>query len=83
MKKVLVEVTSPAAGLTYDMFVPSTLRIGEMVSLISNLFAQTSNGMYVRSEPAVLCERKSGYVYDFRHTVQEADIRNGTKLILF
>lgn len=50
MNKVLIEVTSPAAGQIFDMFVPDTLQIGEMISLISNVFAQTSNGTFLLLE---------------------------------
>ncbi len=83
MNRVLIEVTSPAAGQTYDMFVPDTLQIGEMISLISNVFAQTSSGTYYRTNTMVLSEKKSGYVYELNKTLKESNIRNGSKLLLF
>ena len=83
MNKILIEVTSPAAGQTYDMFVPDTLQIGEMVSLLGNVFAQTSNGTYSKTSSMVLSEKKTGYVFDLNKTVRDSNIRNGTKLLLY
>ena len=83
MNKILIEVTSPAAGQTYDMFVPDTLQIGEMVSLISNVCAHTSYGPYSKTSSMVLSEKKTGYVFDLNKTVRDSNIRNGSKLLLF
>ena len=83
MNKILVEITSPAAGLTYDMFVPDTLQIGEMIPLISDVFSQTSGGTYSTTEPSVLCDYKTGFAFDLNKTVKEANITNGSKLIIF
>jgi len=83
MNKVLIEVTSPAAGQTFDMFVPDTIQIGEMISLIGNVFAQTSNGTYSKTSSMVLSEKKTGYVFDLNKTIKDSNIRNGSKLLLF
>ena len=83
MNKVLIEVTSPAAGQTFDMFVPDTIQIGEMISLIGNVFAQTSNGIYSKTSSMVLSEKKTGYVFDLNKTIKDSNIRNGSKLLLF
>lgn len=83
MNKVLIEVTSPAAGQTYDMFVPDTMQIGEIIPLISSVFAQTSNGIYSQTVSSVLSEKKTGYVFELNKTVRESNIRNGSKLLLF
>ena len=83
MNNVLIEVTSPAAGQTYDMFVPDTLQIGEIIQLISNVFAQTSNGTYTKTSPMVLSEKKTGFIFDLNKTVRDSNIRNGSKLLLF
>lgn len=83
MNKVLIEVTSPAAGQTFDMFVPDTLQIGEMISLIGNVFAKTSNGAYSKTSSMVLSEKRTGYVFDLNKTIKDSNIRNGSKLLLF
>ena len=83
MNKVLIEVTSPAAGQTFDMFVPDTIQIGEMISLIGNVFAQTSNGTYSKTSSMVLSEKKTGYVFVLNKTIKDSTIRNGSKLLLF
>lgn len=83
MQKILVEVSSPAAGLTYDMFVPDIMQIGEFASLATSLFIQLSGGTFTCKRSVIVSERKSGRVYDPNLTVKEAQIKNGTKLIIF
>lgn len=83
MVKILIEVTSPAAGQTYDMFVPDTLQISEILSRVGNVFAQESKGTYSGSSQMVLCEKNTGGVLDPKQTIKDAQIRNGSKLLLF
>lgn len=49
MEKILVEVTAPAANLTYDMLIPQNMQIGEISQLIASVFAQLSSGTYVNT----------------------------------
>lgn len=83
MTKVLIEVTSPAAGETFDMFVPETMHIGEVALLVSGLFDNISQGTYKKTNSPILCEKISGSVYDPNKTVKESGILNGTKFLLF
>ena len=83
MKKILIEISSPAAGLAYDMFVPNTLRLGELAHLASEVFSRMSNGTYICSGTAIICRAESGEVLKPSETVKESEIKHGTKLLLF
>ena len=83
MKKILIEIASPAAGLTYDMFVPDTLQIGELARLVCEVFRKMSDGMYNGSEPPMLCTAADGNVLEPSGTVKSSGIGNGARLILF
>lgn len=83
MNKVLIEVTLPAAGMSYDIFVPDSMQIGTLTMLTASVFSRLSGGTYTVGEQAVLCSRKTGEPYDANARLFETDIRNGTKLLLY
>lgn len=83
MNKVLVEVKLPAAGLSYDIFVPDSMQVGTLTQLAGAVFANLSGGVYAAGANAVLCHQKTGVQYDANARLYETDIRNGTKLLLF
>ena len=83
MEKLLVEITSPAANLTYDMLLPRNIRIGAATGLIASVLSRLSNGMYEYAGAAVLCEKDTGEEFDPNLLVRDAGIRNGTKLLIY
>ncbi len=83
MEKILVEVTAPAASLTYDMLIPCNIQIGEMSQLVASVFAQLSNGTYVSTGKNIICDKLSGDIYEPSTFVKDTKIKNGAKLLLF
>ena len=81
--KVLIEVSLPAAGLTYDLFVPETMQVGTLTQLTAAVFAQLSDGLYVSSHSPVLCEKESGQEFDAAARIRDTTIQNGTKMVLY
>lgn len=81
--KYLIEVSVPASGLVHDLFVPDTMQVGTLTLLSANVFAQLSGGLYVASESAILCEKKTGCVFDADKRIRDTAIRNGTRLVLY
>ena len=80
--KVLVEVLVPASGEKYDMFIPLTIRMGEVVQLVASVVNDLSAGKFKASEDAVLFNADSGIPYDVNTVVAELQIQNGTRLML-
>lgn len=83
MNKVLIEVKLPAAGMSYDIFVPDSMQVGTLTALVASAFSRLSGGVYIAGENAVLCEQKTGVQYNVNARIYETDIRNGTKLLLY
>ena len=83
MNKILVEVKLPAAGLSYDMFVPDSMQIGTLTMLAASVLSRLSGGAYIVGEHAVLCEQKTGAQFNPDARIFETNIRNGTKLLLY
>lgn len=83
MEKILVEVTAPAANLTYDMLIPQNMQIGEISQLIASVFAQLSSGTYVNTGKNVICDKATGTSFEQSAFVKDTEIKNGAKLLLF
>ena len=83
MEKVLVEITAPAANLTYDMLIPSNIQIGEMSQLVASVLSQLSNGTYTSTGKNIICDKVSGTIYAPSIFVKDTEIKNGDKLLLF
>lgn len=83
MDKFLIEVTFPAADQSYDMLVPANMQIGEFASLAGEVFSGTSNGIYMFTGSCIVSEGTTGSILNPNMTMKEANIRNGTKLILY
>ncbi|GHH98745.1 methyltransferase [Neobacillus kokaensis] len=83
MSKILVEVYSPAAGSTYDVFIPLESKMYEVAYLLANTISELSQGYFKASGgQTIVCDRGSGQVFDVNMTVEELGLGNGAKLML-
>lgn len=82
MKKILVEIKNPAAGITYDVFVPVVMQVGTLTNLAATAFTKLSGGVYTIGNDAVLCEQETGRIFDPDKRIFESDIANGTRFFL-
>lgn len=82
MEKVLVEVFLPAAGRSYDVYIPLASPMSEVLQLISALLSDLSEGSFQACEDTILCDAESGTIFNINIPVAELGIKNGSKLIL-
>ena len=82
MEKVLVEIFVPAANRSFDVFIPQTSKMNEVVILVSKTLSNLSNGKYKADASAILCDAESGYILNINSSVYELKIKNGSKLML-
>lgn len=82
MDKVLVEIFVPAANRTFDVFIPQTSKMGDIVVLSAKALSDLSNGKYKSDSSAILCDAESGDILDVNLSVYELKIKNGSRLIL-
>lgn len=82
MSKVLIEVYNPASGKTYDVLIPLESKLYEVSYLLSNTISELSEGYYRVTDQSILCNRKTGELYDINSTIEELGFKNGEKLML-
>lgn len=82
MNKVLVEIFLPATGESFDVYIPLESQMSEVLSLVSSLLSDLSHGKYKANHTAVLCDAKTGIIYNINMAVAELGIMNGSKLML-
>ena len=82
MKKYLVDVYLPAAGIHYDVYLPTGKKIGEATKLLVGIVESLSGGSYKGSADAILLNANTGDPLNRNSTVYDAGIRNSSKLIL-
>ncbi len=80
--KVLVEITVPASGEKYDVYVPLDIRTSEAVKLISTALSDLSHDKYKAKDDAALCDMKTGIIYNINTEVAELNLKNGSQLLL-
>ena len=80
--KALVEIFVPAAGSRFDVYIPLASRLSDVLTLVSGILSELSDGKYKATADAVLCDEDSGIIYNVNKEVAELGIRNGSRLML-
>lgn len=82
MKKVLVEVFVPVINAKYDVFIPNTSQMSEVLELLKKAVTDLSEGRFVATDETAVCYRENGSIINVNMTVYELGIHNGSKLML-
>ena len=80
--KVLVEISVPASGEKYDVFIPIESKLSDVLKMISEAVNELSNGAYHATGDAILCDADKGIIYNINMEVAELGIKNGSRLVL-
>lgn len=80
--KVLVEISVPAAGRTYDVYIPLESKMSEVVKMVAGALSDLSEGKYKATDEAILCDAETGTVFDVNIEVAELGIKTGSRLML-
>lgn len=80
--KVLVEVMVPCIEKSYDVYIPVSRKIGNIIVLLNKAIYELTNGEYVGDERTALYNIKDGEKYQMNLILKDTDIRNGSKVIL-
>lgn len=80
--KVLVNVYIPAIAESYDILVPSFLRIKSVISLIAKTVEGLSDHLYVASGEECLCSSEKNILLKSNTTLERYGIKNGDHLIM-
>ncbi len=80
--KVLIILNVPELDETYDMMIPISRKIGNLIELISKFLIEMTNGKYKIDIHKNLYNKETGQRYNNNSLVIDTDIRNGTRVIL-
>ena len=80
--KLLVNVYVPAISEHYDILIPDSLRIKNVVSLIASAVEELSNHMYVASGEECICSVEKNILLRPNTTLEKYGIGNGDHLIM-
>lgn len=80
--KVLIILNIPELDETYDMMVPVSRKVGNLIELISKFLLEITDGKYKVDVHKNLYNKESGHRYNNNTLVIDTDIRNGARLIL-
>lgn len=80
--KILVLVYVPLIEANYDIYIPTTKKIGSVKKLITDIVISESDGAFNKNT-CKLYDKLTGDVFDENQYVKQSSIVNGTKLILY
>ena len=80
--KVLVELTIPSIGDTYDVWVPDFLPVSEVVKMAARAAGMLSDNRYVPSGSECLCLKKGAKILRPDLCLTDYGIRHGDHLVL-
>ncbi len=81
-RKILIEVYIPELDISYDLFIPASKKIGNIILNIVKGASELTQGAYPISNNHALMNSDTCEFYNPDLNLKEAKIFNGTKLIL-
>ncbi len=82
MQSIIVEIHVPATSASFDFRLPSTGKIGDIVTEIIRILETTQQNLLFDREQPMLCDCERGIVLKRHETVAEAGLQDGAKLML-
>ena len=82
MNKVLVKLYIPVIEEQYDVWLPKTKRIYNVILLLLKGIKELTKEAYSTENLPILYNKLTGAKYDINARVQDTDITNGTEIIL-
>jgi len=80
--KIIVKLLVPEIDESFDLYLPVTKKIGNIIGLLNQAISELTYGTYQSSDTALLFNRETKETYNSDTLLINTNIRNGTKLIL-
>ncbi len=80
--KVLIELYVPELDIKYNLFIPASKKIGNVILNLVKAVHELSQGAYPINLNHALMNSDTCEIYNVDLNLKEAKILNGTKLIL-
>ena len=81
MNKYLVKFYVPLLDSNYDIWIPNSKRVKDIVYYISAMLKNLTDGEF-EIKNYDLINRFNGNIYDYNLLINETDIKNSTELII-
>ncbi|WP_234121606.1 methyltransferase [Clostridium hydrogenum] len=82
MDKILVDVYVPAINKNYDIYIPFKSKFYEVTKLIVHMVCELSENYFIGQDDSIICDRKSGAIYNINMSSEQLGLKNGFKLML-
>ena len=82
MNMIVAEVYLPASGKSYEIRVPAAMNTLLAAHLTADGLENLSGGTYRSSRSSVFAWQENGKVHKMEKSLEEANVRNGSKLLL-
>jgi len=81
MSKIIVELNVPAANVRDDFAIPYEKPLFESIELMKALFQD--NVLFAPDESTVVCDARTGNLFNTNLTPEELELKNGDGLMFF
>ena len=82
MNKVLVKLYVPLIESDFDVWLPVNRKIGNIIILLIKALNEFSMGYYEPDKMPILYDRLTSVPYDMNMNLKEANINNGSEIVL-
>ena len=80
--KALVEVSVPAAGKKFDVYIPLESKMSEVIRMVAGALSDLTGGKYKATEDSILFDADTGIIFNVNMEVAELGIKTGSRLML-
>lgn len=80
--KVLVAVSLPATGKTYDLWIPCSMQLHEATQLVSTILDSKEQAFFNKNASHSFMLKTTGEMLDGSLTAEELGFKNGTQVVL-
>ena len=81
--KVYIVVSVPMIEQNFDLYIPTTKKVGTVKNLILKMIEEESEQNFIADQTKSLYDKESGERINEEEYVKDSVIKNGSKLILF
>ncbi len=82
MNKILVKLYVPIIEEEYDVWIPLNKRVYNVINLLIKAVYEFSGGYYKPNKMPLLYDKLTAKPYELNQSIKEANIRNGSEIIL-
>lgn len=82
MEKILAEISVPAIGKSYDIFLPKSITVAQAIRMLNQVFEGLNTEYFKDASEMFLCDKDNSVIYNPEEQIWETRITNGSKLLL-